>query len=159
MLVARIVTTIYTCMSFFSAGQQNTEGCRLKGNTSIPAYDADWLVPQSTEDWDTDSTIREEEILHLCLHTFTPPTHTHTHTHIHTHADVLVLPPQVRDTLYSAPSTGNPRDVTNQYVFGVASGLLVKALDCGLKGLGFQWHLQQRFISILGALSPTPKNE
>ena len=35
---------------------------------------------------------------------------------------------------------------------------MVKALDCGLKGPGFQSHLQQRFISLLGALSPTPKN-
>ena len=42
---------------------------------------------------------------------------------------------------------------------GVASGLLVKALDCGSKGLEFQSHLQQRFISLLGALSPTPKIE
>ena len=42
---------------------------------------------------------------------------------------------------------------------GVASGLLVKALDCGSKGLEFQSHLQQRFISLPGALSPTPKIE
>ena len=42
---------------------------------------------------------------------------------------------------------------------GVASGLLVKALDCGSKGLEFQSHLQQRFISFPGALSPTPKIE
>ena len=40
---------------------------------------------------------------------------------------------------------------------GVESGLLVKALHCGSKGPGFQSHLQQRFISLLGALSPTPK--
>ena len=38
-------------------------------------------------------------------------------------------------------------------------GLLVKALDCGSKGPGFQSHLQQRSISLLGALSPTPKIE
>ena len=42
---------------------------------------------------------------------------------------------------------------------GVASGLLVKALDCRSKRLGFQSHLQQRFISLPGALSPTPKIE
>ena len=41
----------------------------------------------------------------------------------------------------------------------VEGGLLVKALDCGSKGPGFQSHLQQRFISLLGALSPTPKIE
>ena len=34
-----------------------------------------------------------------------------------------------------------------------------KALDCELKGPGFQSHLLQRFISLLGALSPTPKIE
>ena len=38
-------------------------------------------------------------------------------------------------------------------------GLLVKALDCRLKGPEFQSHLQQRFISLLGALGPTPKIE
>ena len=37
----------------------------------------------------------------------------------------------------------------------VVGGLLVKALDCGFKDPGFQSHLQQRFISLLGALSPT----
>ena len=42
---------------------------------------------------------------------------------------------------------------------GVEGGLLVKALDCGSKGPGFRSHLQQRFISLLGALSPTPKIE
>ena len=42
---------------------------------------------------------------------------------------------------------------------GVEGGLLVKALDCGSKGPGFQSHLQQRFISLLGALSPTSKIE
>ena len=42
-------------------------------------------------------------------------------------------------------------------ILGVEGGLLVKALDCGSKGPGFQSHLQQRFISLLGALSPTPK--
>ena len=42
---------------------------------------------------------------------------------------------------------------------GVASGLLVRALDCRSKGLEFQSHLQQRFISLPGALSPTPKIE
>ena len=42
---------------------------------------------------------------------------------------------------------------------GVEGCLLVKALDCGSKGPGFQSHLQQRFISLLGALSPTPKIE
>ena len=36
----------------------------------------------------------------------------------------------------------------------VAGGLLVKALDCRSKGPGFQSHLQQSFISLLGALSP-----
>ena len=41
----------------------------------------------------------------------------------------------------------------------VAGGILVKALDCGSKGPGFQSHLQQRFISLLGALSPTSKIE
>ena len=41
----------------------------------------------------------------------------------------------------------------------VVGGLLVKALDCGSKGPGFQSHLQQRFISLLGALSPTSKIE
>ena len=45
------------------------------------------------------------------------------------------------------------------FQMGVAVGLLVKALDCGLKGPGFQSHLQQRFISLLGALSPTSKIE
>ena len=44
-------------------------------------------------------------------------------------------------------------------VVGVEGGLLVKALDYGSKGPGFQSHLQQRFISLLGALSPTPKIE
>ena len=44
-------------------------------------------------------------------------------------------------------------------VWGVEGGLSVKALDCGSKGPGFQSHLQQRFISLLGALSPTPKIE
>ena len=34
-----------------------------------------------------------------------------------------------------------------------------KALDCGSKGPGFQSQLQQRFIYLLGALSPTPKIE
>ena len=42
---------------------------------------------------------------------------------------------------------------------GVEGGLLVKALDCGSKGPGFQSDLQQRFISLLGALSPTAKIE
>ena len=42
---------------------------------------------------------------------------------------------------------------------GVAGGLLVKALDYGSKDPGFQSHLQQRFISLLGALSPTSKIE
>ena len=42
---------------------------------------------------------------------------------------------------------------------GVAGGLSVKALDYGLKDPGFQSHLQQRFISLLGALSPTSKIE
>ena len=41
----------------------------------------------------------------------------------------------------------------------VAGGLLVKALYCGSKGPRFQSHLQQRFISLLGALSPTSKIE
>ena len=41
--------------------------------------------------------------------------------------------------------------------WGVEGGLLVKALDCGSKGPGFQSHLQQRFVSLPGALSPTPK--
>ena len=41
----------------------------------------------------------------------------------------------------------------------VAGGLLVKTLDCGSKDPGFQSHLQQRFISLLGALSPTSKIE
>ena len=57
-------------------------------------------------------------------------------------------------------------DTINKYatVNGVASGLLVKALDCGSKGLEFQSHLQQRFISqrfisLPCALSPTPKIE
>ena len=40
---------------------------------------------------------------------------------------------------------------------GVAGSLLVKALDYGLKDPGFQSHLPQRFISLLGALSPTSK--
>ena len=42
---------------------------------------------------------------------------------------------------------------------GVEGGLLVKALDCRSKGPGFQSHLQQRFISLLGSLSRTPKIE
>ena len=42
---------------------------------------------------------------------------------------------------------------------GVESGLSVKALHCGLKDPGFQSQLQQRFISLPDALSPTPKNE
>ena len=42
---------------------------------------------------------------------------------------------------------------------GVGGGLLVKALDCGSKGPEIQSHLQQRFISLLGLLSPTPKIE
>ena len=42
---------------------------------------------------------------------------------------------------------------------GVAGGLLVKALDYGSKDPGFQSHLQQRFISLLGTLSPTSKIE
>ena len=46
--------------------------------------------------------------------------------------------------------------VQSKYV-GVAGGLLVKALDCGLIGPRFQSHLQQRFISLQGALSPTLK--
>ena len=37
--------------------------------------------------------------------------------------------------------------------------ILVKALDCGSKGPGFQSLLQQRFICLQGALSPTPKIE
>ena len=37
--------------------------------------------------------------------------------------------------------------------------ILVKALESGSKGPGFQSNLQQRFISLLGALSPTPKFE
>ena len=45
------------------------------------------------------------------------------------------------------------------FVLGVASGLLVKALDCGSKDPEFQSQLQQRFTSLPGALSPTPKNE
>ena len=52
----------------------------MKGNTSIPPYDADWLVPQSTEDWDTDSKRRRDTL--LPLHTYTPPPlppHTCTH--------------------------------------------------------------------------------
>ena len=40
---------------------------------------------------------------------------------------------------------------------GVAGGQLIKALDCESKGPGFQSHLQQRFISLLGALSPTSR--
>ena len=53
---------------------------------------------------------------------------------------------------------------THSHPVGVASGLLVKALDCGSKGLEFQSHLQQRFISqrfisLPCALSPTPKIE
>ena len=36
---------------------------------------------------------------------------------------------------------------------------MVKALDCGSKGPEIQSHLQQRFISLLGLLSPTPKIE
>ena len=40
------------------------------------------------------------------------------------------------------------------FQMGVAVGLLVKALDCGSKGPEFQSHLQQRFIFLLGALSP-----
>ena len=43
--------------------------------------------------------------------------------------------------------------------WGVVAGLLVKALDCRSKGPGFQSHLQQRFISLLGALSPTSNIE
>ena len=42
---------------------------------------------------------------------------------------------------------------------GVAGGLLVKALDYGSKDPGFQSHLQQRFISLLGAVSPTSEIE
>ena len=38
---------------------------------------------------------------------------------------------------------------------GVAGGLV--ALDCRTKGPGFQSHLQRRFISLLGALSPTSR--
>ena len=41
----------------------------------------------------------------------------------------------------------------------VAGGLSVKALDYGSKDPGFQSHEQQRFISLLGALSPTSKIE
>ena len=47
--------------------------------------------------------------------------------------------------------------VTCMYV--VAGGLLVKALDCGSKSPGFQSHLQQRLISLPGALSFTSKIE
>ena len=42
---------------------------------------------------------------------------------------------------------------------GVAGGLSVKALDYGLKDPGFPSHWQQRFICLLGALSPTSKIE
>ena len=44
-------------------------------------------------------------------------------------------------------------------VLAFAGGLVVKVLDCEPKGPGFQPHLQQRFISLLGALSPTSKIE
>ena len=49
--------------------------------------------------------------------------------------------------------------VNHLVIVRVEGALLVKALDCGSKGPGFQSHLQQRFISLLGALSPTPKIE
>ena len=39
----------------------------------------------------------------------------------------------------------------------VCGGLVVTTLDCGLKGPRFQYHQQQRFVSLLGALSPASK--
>ena len=40
----------------------------------------------------------------------------------------------------------------------VAGGLLLKALGCGLKGPGFQSHMQQRFIFSSGCTQPYLKN-
>jgi len=44
-------------------------------------------------------------------------------------------------------------------VFGPTAYWLKHCMDCGLKGPVFQSHLQQRFTSLPGALSPTPKIE
>ena len=54
----------------------------------------------------------------------------------------------------------SPKDTkvhVNLLLNWVEGGLLVKSLDCGSKGLALQSHLQQRFISLPGALSPTPQ--
>lgn len=99
-----------------SAGQQNDEGCRLKGNTSIPAYDADWLVPQSSENWDSDSKGRnmcsysfvKTSLLSAFLHSF-PSSHL-----LPLHTDVVVIP-QIREGLHSSSSSGT-RTTLDQYV-------------------------------------------
>ena len=49
--------------------------------------------------------------------------------------------------------------VNHLVIVRVEGGLLVKALDCGSKGPGFQSHLQHaEIISLLGELSHTPRS-
>ena len=76
---------------------------------SIRCWLAGTSIHRGLGHWQYDKRGGDTPLMSPYMHS-PPPTHTHTH------ADVLVLPPQVRDTLYSTPSTRNPRDVTNQYV-------------------------------------------